>query len=99
MLYGEPRANDLGDYNYYHEIFDMRCKTKNLPFEEKVKVLAQKYDKDHLHGYFDAISPEINDLYRWDEIVGWLINAGFENIKRTLPDHPNHHIIARKKLT
>lgn len=53
-------------------------------------------EKDYVHGYFDAISPEINDLYRWDEIIGWLKSAGFEDIKRTLSDHPNHHVIARK---
>ena len=96
MLYGEPRPNDLGDYAYYHEIYDMRCRIKNLPFREKVGKLEEKYEKDYVHGYFDAISPEINDLYRWDEIVGWLKSAGFEDIKRTLPDHPNHHVIARK---
>ena len=96
MLYGEPRPNDLGDYTYYHEIYDMRCRIKNLPFREKVGKFEEKYEKDYVHGYFDAISPEINDLYRWDEIVGWLKSAGFEDIKRTLPDHPNHHVIARK---
>jgi SAM-dependent methyltransferase len=97
MIYGEPRPTALGDYNYYHEMFDMRCKLKNLPFDEKVRVLKEKYGTEQLHGYFDAVSPEINDLYRWDELANWLINSGFEDIKRTLPTHPNHHLVARKK--
>lgn len=97
MIYGEPRRNDRGDYEYYHDVFDMRCRLRNLPFQEKIKRVEEKYGKKYLHGYFDAISPEINDLYRWDELVGWLIAAGFEDIKRTLPDHPNHHVVARKK--
>lgn len=97
MLYGEPRPPALGEYVYYHEICDMRRRTRNLTFDEKAKILEAKYEKEYVHGYFDAISPEINDLYRWDEIVGWLINAGFVDIKRTLPDHPNHHVIALKR--
>ncbi|MEW5758335.1 MAG: class I SAM-dependent methyltransferase [Candidatus Omnitrophota bacterium] len=98
MLYGEPRPTNIEDFLYYHEMHDMRCRIKNLPFSEKIERIEEKYGKDNIHGYFDAISPEINDLYRWDEIVSWLINAGFEDIKRTLPDHPNHHVIARKKI-
>lgn len=97
MLYGEPRPGRPDDYDYYHEMFTMRARLRNLPFPEKVKVLEEKYAKDQVHGYFDAISPPINDLYRWDEIEGWLREAGFEDLKRTLPDHPNHHLIARKK--
>ena len=98
MIYGEPRRNDLGDYQYYHDIFDMRCRTKNLPFNDKVKHIEDRYGRELLHGYFDAISPEINDTYRWEEIVGWFLDAGFEDIKRTLPDHPNHHVTAKKKV-
>ena len=97
MLYAEPEQDKIDPYLYYHEMFDMRCKTRNLPFEEKVKMLEEKYGKKYLHGYFDAISPDINDLYRWDEIVSWLIDAGFEDIKR-YAEHPNHHVIARKSL-
>jgi hypothetical protein len=51
-----------------------------------------------LHGYFDAISPDINDLYRWDEIVSWLVAAGFTNVTRTF-DHPNHFVIAQRSAS
>lgn len=98
MIYGEPRRDDLGDYQYYHDIFTMRCRTRNLPFNDKVKRIENRYGRELLHGYFDAISPEINDTYRWDELVWWFRDAGFEDVKRTLPDHPNHHFIAQRKL-
>jgi len=97
MIYGEPRPDHIEDYLYYHEMFEMRCRLRNLQFDEKVKVLREKYGKDQMHGYFDAISPDINDLYRWDELESWLINAGFEDIQRTYPEHPNHHFVARKR--
>lgn len=96
MIYGEPRPGYPDDYTYYHDMFDMRSRLRNLPFEEKVRAVEQKYGKELLHGYFDAISPDINDLYRWDELVGWLLDAGFEDIKRTAPG-TNHYIVARRK--
>jgi SAM-dependent methyltransferase len=97
MIYGEPRPGHLEDYAYYHEMFSMRKALRNLPFEEKVRRLESAYGKDRLHGYFDAISPDINDLYRWDELESWLRGAGFEDIRCTMPDHPNHFVAARRK--
>lgn len=96
MIYAEPRPDRADAYLYYHEMFDMRSRLRNLPFDEKVSRLEQKYGKELLHGYFDAISPEINDLYRWDEIVSWVLQAGFEDVRRTV-DIPNHCLVARKK--
>jgi SAM-dependent methyltransferase len=96
MLYGEPRPGYPDDYGYYHEMFEMRARLRNLPFEDKVATLEQKYGKELLHGYFDAISPDINDLYRWDELVSWFVDAGFTDIKRTDPG-TNHHIVARRR--
>jgi SAM-dependent methyltransferase len=96
MIYAEPLADKPHAYRYYHEMFDMRSRLRNLPFEEKVARLEQKYGKELLHGYFDAISPEINDLYRWDELVSWVLAAGFEDVARTA-DIPNHCLRARRK--
>ena len=97
MLYGEPRRDNVADYRYHHEIFDLRRQTRQLSFARKVEFLRERVDPAELHGHFDAISPEINDLYRWDEIVSWLRASGFDDIQRTLPDHANHHLIAHKK--
>jgi SAM-dependent methyltransferase len=96
MLYAEPRRDQVDDYRYYHEIFDMRTRLRNLPFEEKVARLESRYGRAALHGYFDAISPEVNDLYRWDEIESWLLASGFDDVQRTM-DVPNHYVIARRK--
>jgi SAM-dependent methyltransferase len=97
MIYGEPRPGYPDDHGYYHEMCVMRNRLRNLPFEEKVAAIETRYGKELLHGYFDAISPDVNDLYRWDELVNWYIDAGFENIKRTDPG-ANHHMIGRRKL-
>jgi SAM-dependent methyltransferase len=94
MIYGEPRPGYPADYTYYHEMFNMRAKLRNVPFEEKVTAIEQRYGKEQLHGYFDAISPDINDLYRWDELASWFVDAGFVDIKRTHPG-TNHHIVGR----
>jgi SAM-dependent methyltransferase len=97
MIYGEPRAGYPDDYSYYHQMFDMRSRLRNMPFDDKVRAIEQKYGKEFLHGYFDAISPAINDLYRWDELVGWYQAAGFTDIKRTAPI-TNHCMIGRRRV-
>jgi glycosyltransferase involved in cell wall biosynthesis/SAM-dependent methyltransferase len=96
MIYGEPKRGYADDYGYYHDLFAMRAGLRNLRFEDKVAAIERRYGKELLHGYFDAISPEINDLYRWDELVSWFTDAGFEDMKRTDPG-TNHHMIGRKK--
>ena len=96
MIYGEPRPGHPDDYTYYHDMFRLRSRLRNLPFDEKVSAIEKQYGRDLLHGYFDAISPDINDLYRWDELVSWFTDAGFTDIKRTDPG-TNHHIVGRRK--
>lgn len=95
MIYGEPRPEYPEDYGYYHEMFTMRSRLRNVPFDEKVSTIERTYGKELLHGYFDAISPDINDLYRWDELVSWYVDAGFGEIKRTHPG-TNHHMVGRR---
>lgn len=96
MIYGEPRSDIPDDYLYYHEMFTVRNELRNRPFEQKVAILNERYGPELLHGYFDAISPAINDLYRWDELASWFVEAGFTDIKRTDPG-PNHHVIGQRK--
>jgi SAM-dependent methyltransferase len=96
MLYGEPRPAEMGDYGYYHTIFETRCRVRHLRLPDKVNALEKKFGPEHLHGYFDAVSPEVNDRFRWDEVVHLFQTHGFSQVTRTLPDHPNHHVIGRK---
>lgn len=97
MLYGEPRINEQGDFYIQSEYLRLRRLTKNKPYEEKIKILKKEKPPEHLHGWFDAVSPTVNDTYSLEEIEGWLLNAGFTNIRET-SNSGNHHIIAQKKL-
>jgi len=47
------------------------------------------------HGWFDAVSPAINDLLTFNEVEELLIYLGFNNIRRTF-NNRNLHIIADK---
>lgn len=97
MLYGEPRMDHQGDFYIQSEYLRLRRSTRNKSYEEKIQILKQEKPPEHLHGWFDAISPTINDTYSFEEIEGWLLNAGFTNIRET-SNSGNHHIIAQMKI-
>jgi hypothetical protein len=63
--------------------------------EEKKKTLMEMHGHYLGHGWFDAVSPQINDLLNFSEIVELLKRLGYQNIKRTR-DNNNHYIIADK---
>jgi glycosyltransferase involved in cell wall biosynthesis/SAM-dependent methyltransferase len=98
MLYGEPRPGYRDDYAYYHEMATLRAQLRTKPFEERARFLEERYGQALLHGYFDAVSPEINDLYRWDEILIWYLGEGFEDVHRT-NEGANHYAVGRKRAT
>ncbi len=98
MLYGEPEitvSNNHGAFDYYYKIENLRRKTCVMSYKERYEYLKKIFDPKELHGYFDAISPQINDTYAFYEIQTWLHNLGYVDVKRTI-DHPSHHVIARK---
>lgn len=105
MLYGEPRMGIASDYAAVNEYEVWRHKTKYLSYNDKLDLINEGMMKqefradgqEYVHDYFDAISPNINDLYSWSELMTWLTQEGFENIQRTV-DTRNHHLIARKPL-
>ncbi|MDD5680369.1 MAG: class I SAM-dependent methyltransferase [Candidatus Omnitrophica bacterium] len=103
MIYGEPRKGVIGDYAAVNEYEYWRRKTRNMTLDERLGAVkkamregrfAVKGD-EYIEGYFDAISPLINDLYRFEEIENWLLSEGFCDIRRTVETR-NHHIVARK---
>lgn len=95
MLYGEPtRPGEYAEINTYVQ---HRRATVTMSFAEKVAYLKKIYPDELVHGYFDAISPAINDLYRYDEILDWLHLAGFSKVTRTL-DNRNLHIMAHRSV-
>ncbi len=107
MIYGEPRFGELGDYLELNLYEYWRRTTSHMSHEEKLAALRKGMNDDRfpqsrdadrekfIHGYFDAISPAINDLHPYEEIVDWLNGAGFVEIRRTV-EARNHHIVARK---
>ncbi len=91
MIYGEPQtAGEFGEVNLYVK---HRRATQFMTFEEKIKYLEGFYPSNLVHGFFDAISPTINDLHRMDEIQAWLEDMGFVDFKSTFANR-NHFIVA-----
>lgn len=91
MIYGEPKM--LPEFEEINRYVQLRRETQFMNFDEKRKHLMAMFPSDLVHGYFDAISPNINDLHRFDEVVGWLLSLGFQNIRRTCQSR-NHHLVA-----
>jgi SAM-dependent methyltransferase len=93
MLYGFPESVDAFREQAMYE--EWRRRLLPLPFTEKVAILKQHYPPELVHGYFDAFSPPINDLFTWEWIQNFFQNEGFDSVHRTI-HHPNHHFVARK---
>lgn len=91
MIYGEPTNFD--EFKEVNTYVQHRRATALMTFDEKQRYLAERYPLEQVHGYFDAISPSINDLHRFDEIEAWLTELGFTNIRTTFANR-NHHIVA-----
>jgi len=94
MVYGFPETlTDFMEINAYEEL---RGRLGLLSFEERKEWLIQQLGRQHAHGWFDAVSPSINDLLTFQEIAELLRNLGFQNIFRTR-DNRNHHLVAEKR--
>jgi 2-polyprenyl-3-methyl-5-hydroxy-6-metoxy-1,4-benzoquinol methylase len=94
MLYGEPTGKDSGEFAYYTEVERLRRATAALSFKERYEELARIKGAD-VGGWFDAVSPVINDTYPFYEIQIWLRREGFTDIRRTV-DQSSHCVIARR---
>jgi hypothetical protein len=103
MLYGEPRPEEIGDFRAVNEYEYWRRRTRHMTLDERLDEIIRGMaeglfaasGEEYVEGYFDAISPAINDLYSWEEIEGWLLLEGFGDIRRTV-DNRNHHVISRR---
>lgn len=95
MLYGEPRLGSSTDFYGISEYYRLRLKTRNMSPDETIAVLKEEKPNKDVHGWYDAVAPQINDTYQLEEIKEWLIAHGFGDIART-EDDVNHHIVARR---
>jgi SAM-dependent methyltransferase len=83
MLYGEPRT--LEEFAEINEYVEHRRVVSSMRPEEAIAYCREHFPPERVHGWFDAISPAINDLYRFDEVCNWLLMAGYHTIQRTYP--------------
>lgn len=94
MLYGYPvRGADFAEQNNYDRL---RRLLRNTPFCEKVEYLKKHFEPSLVHGWFDAVSPCINDILTFDEVEDFLLQLGFKNVKRT-NDSANLHLVAERR--
>ena len=92
MLYGEPES-DPGAFSYYAEVERHRRATADMTLKDRYEYFRRVKGAE-AGGWFDAVSPGINDTYPLHEIKVWLVNHGFVEIERTI-EHPSHHVRAR----
>lgn len=95
MIYGEPRSDHVEDYIELNQYAGLRRDLAAMNFDKRVAYLREEKGKEYVHGWFDAVSPRINDLYRFDEINMWLHMLGFENGHLTV-ENRNLHLIAQR---
>lgn len=96
MLYGYPVSTSAFAVHASYE--EWRQKLIHLSFQDKVEELRRVFKPEEVHGWFDAVSPLINDLITWEWIQAFVQERGFAELQRTI-DHPNHHFVARLKQT
>ncbi len=68
---------------------------RDLSFDERKARLLQRFGPEKAHGWFDAVSPRINDRLTFEEIHDLLTELGFTGISRTV-EARNHHIVAER---
>jgi hypothetical protein len=96
MIYGEPRIDRVAEFVEVNAYTDSRRATRGMEFMERVSWLRQRYDKEVVNAWFDAISPAINDLHRFDEVQDWLRQLGFADVTRTV-DNRNLFVMAWRR--
>ena len=97
MLYGEPTGRDAGEFAYYAEVERLRRDTATLSFGDRYAAITAAKGAD-AGGWFDAVSPRINDTYAFYEIELWLLREGFTGITRT-KEQSSHCVIAQRSDT
>lgn len=94
MLYAEPDPDDSGSMAYYAEVENLRRVTSNMTLDERYEYISQVKGAD-VGGWFDAVSPRVNDTYSLYELELWFREAGFKSVKRFNP-YISHVLVAQK---
>jgi SAM-dependent methyltransferase len=93
MVYGFPET--LAEYREVNAYEALRQELRTLSFEEKKRILVERFGHKLAHGWFDAISPRVNDLVTFGEIAELLTRFGFTNVRRTMEGR-NHYLVAER---
>lgn len=91
MIYAVPDSRAaLEEINLYERLGD---ETRQMSFDERKQYVTSRFGAEKAHGWFDAISPRINDRLSFEEVYDLLIELGFEHVQgRTVLR--NHYITA-----
>ena len=93
MIYGVPIGRpDLQEVNEYELLAE---EMRPLSFDERKQRLLARFGPDKAHGWFDAVSPRINDRLTFEEIQDLLEELGFTDVVRTVAAR-NHHVMAQR---
>jgi SAM-dependent methyltransferase len=93
MIYAVPDTREaLDEINLYEQLAD---DVRGLSFDERKQYVIRRFGPDKAHGWFDAISPRINDRLTFEEIADLLADIGFGRVEgsRVLR---NHYIAAER---
>lgn len=91
MVYGVP--DDEAGFREVNSYESLRTELQFESFARRRELLIERYGPDAAHGWFDAISPRVNDLLTFGEIGELLLRLGFNNPRLTLANR-NHHVVA-----
>lgn len=93
MVYGYPETYaDYVELNLYHAL---REELRLEPYERRKQILIERFGREAAHGYFDAVSPRVNDLMGFGELAELLGRLGFGNVQRTV-ENRNLHVAAER---
>lgn len=91
MVYGIPST--LGEFQEVNRYEDLRRELRSATLEEKRRAMLTRFGSSAGHGYFDAVSPRINDLLAFEELREVLERLGLVGVRRTV-DNRNLFVIA-----
>jgi 2-polyprenyl-3-methyl-5-hydroxy-6-metoxy-1,4-benzoquinol methylase len=93
MIYAVPTSVEgLREINLYERLAD---EIREMSFEQRKAFVERRFGPDKAHGWFDAISPRINDRLSYEEIHDLLAELGFVNIAGRIVMR-NHYITAER---
>lgn len=80
MIYGQPRWEHTEDFLHDVRKDRMFHKVAHLTLEEAEKVVMEECAEEERQGWFDAVTPVVEEHYTVEQMVAMLRTAGLEEI-------------------